>query len=202
MHKKEKLRKKYMTKRQNLQSTVINKNSSIITNKLDSYIQENNYNNIMIFVSFRNEIYTHDLIKKWLTEEEKNIYVPYIESNADKMNISQISDFENDLEHGVYDILEPTKEVKNKKEGVDLDIIVVPGLVFTKDGYRIGYGGGYYDKFLSEVSSEVKKVGIVYSDFVVDDLPVDDHDLPVDLIMTERETIIPKRWYFAKSIWK
>lgn len=182
-----------MTKRQNLQSTVINKNSSIITNKLDSYIQENNYNNIMIFVSFRNEIYTHDLIKKWLTEEEKNIYVPYIESDIDQMEISQISNFEKDLEPGVYNILEPTKEVKNKNERIDLDIIVVPGLVFTKDGYRIGYGGGYYDKFLSEVSSKVKKVGIVYSDFVVDDLPVDDHDLPVDLIMTERETIIPER---------
>jgi 5-formyltetrahydrofolate cyclo-ligase len=89
--------------------------------------------------------------------------------------------------------LEPTEKVKNNNEMYDLDIIVVPGLVFSKNGYRIGYGGGYYDKFLSEVSNEVKKVGIVYSDFVVNDLPVDEYDLPVDLIMTERETIIPKR---------
>jgi len=199
---KEKLRKKYRNKRQSLSSTIISRNSSIITNKLDSYILKNNYKNIMIFVSFRNEIYTHDLIKKWLIERDKNIFVPYIENDIDQMKISQIKDFEKDLERGVYNILEPTEKIKNNNEVYDLDIIVVPGLVFSKDGYRIGYGGGYYDKFLSKVSNEVKKVGIVYSDFVVNDLPVDEYDLPVDLIMTEKETIFPKRWYFAKFIWK
>ncbi|MCF8001226.1 MAG: 5-formyltetrahydrofolate cyclo-ligase [Halanaerobiales bacterium] len=193
MKDKEKLRKEYMTKRANLKSTIINKNSSIITNKLDSYIHKNNFNNIMIFVSFKNEIYTHELIKKWLNDGEKKIYVPYIESNIDQMKISQIEDFDKDLEKGVYNILEPKEKVKKESNNYDLDIIVVPGLIFSKDGYRIGYGGGYYDKFLSSVSDEVKKVGIVYSDFVVDDLPVDDYDIPVDLIMTERETIIPKR---------
>jgi len=198
---KEKLRKKYRNKRQSLSSTIISRNSSIITNKLDSYILKNNYKNIMIFVSFRNEIYTHDLIKKWLIERDKNIFVPYIENDIDQMKISQIKDFEKDLERGVYNILEPTEKIKNNNEVYDLDIIVVPGLVFSKDGYRIGYGGGYYDKFLSKVSNEVKKVGIVYSDFVVNDLPVDEYDLPVDLIMTEKETIFPKRWYFAKFIW-
>ncbi len=190
---KEKLRKKYRNKRQSLSSTIISRNSSIITNKLDSYILKNNYKNIMIFVSFRNEIYTHDLIKKWLIERDKNIFVPYIENDIDQMKISQIKDFEKDLERGVYNILEPTEKIKNNNEVYDLDIIVVPGLVFSKDGYRIGYGGGYYDKFLSKVSNEVKKVGIVYSDFVVNDLPVDEYDLPVDLIMTEKETIFPKR---------
>jgi len=190
---KDKLRKEYMTKRANLQSTIINKSSSIITNKLDSYIHKNNFKNIMIFVSFRNEIYTHELIKKWLNDGEKNIYVPYIESNIDQMKISQIEDFDKDLEKGVYNILEPIEKVKKESNNYDLDIIVVPGLIFSKNGYRIGYGGGYYDKFLSRVSDKVKKVGIVYSDFVLDDLPVDDYDIPVDLIMTERETIIPKR---------
>jgi len=190
---KEKLRKKYRNKRQSLSSTIISRNSSIITNKLDSYILKNNYKNIMIFVSFRNEIYTHDLIKKWLIERDKNIFVPYIENDIDQMKISQIKDFEKYLERGVYNILEPTEKIKNNNEVYDLDIIVVPGLVFSKDGYRIGYGGGYYDKFLSKVSNEVKKVGIVYSDFVVNDLPVDEYDLPVDLIMTEKETIFPKR---------
>ena len=193
MKDKDKLRKEYMTKRANLQSTIINKSSSIITNKLDSYIHKNNFKNIMIFVSFRNEIYTHELIKKWLNDGEKNIYVPYIESNIDQMKISQIEDFDKDLEKGVYNILEPIEKVKKESNNYDLDIIVVPGLIFSKNGYRIGYGGGYYDKFLSRVSDKVKKVGIVYSDFVLDDLPVDDYDIPVDLIMTERETIIPKR---------
>jgi 5-formyltetrahydrofolate cyclo-ligase len=89
---KEKLREEYKNKRQNLSST-ISRNSSIITNKLDSYIQKNNPKNIMIFVSFRNEIYTHDLIKKWLTEGDKNIFVPYIKSDIDQMKIRTIKYF-------------------------------------------------------------------------------------------------------------
>ncbi len=193
MNTKEKLRKKYITKRQDLSSTTINKKSSIITDKLDSYIQKNFHKNIMIFVSFRNEIRTHSLIKKWLTESEKNVYVPYINRVNDQMNISKIEDFEKDLEHGVYNILEPTEEVKNKDKFYDLDIIVVPGLVFSKEGYRIGYGRGYYDKFLSQITNEVEKVGIVFSEFVFDGLPIDHHDIPVDFIITEKETIIPKR---------
>ncbi len=189
MESKEKLREKYFEKRQSLSNEYIKKKSQVITHKLDEYIEEKNYKDIMIFVSFRNEVNTHGIIKKWLKDNEKNVYVPYIDKKLDEMKISKINDFENDLTPGVFDILEPREELKGSSSRKDLDLIVVPGLIFSKQGYRIGYGGGYYDMFLSKIKSRVDRIGIVCSEFIVDELPVDSYDLPVDLIITEQESI-------------
>ena len=186
---KEDLREKYFDIRQNLSDEYLEEKSKLITDKLDKYVKEKQFNNIMIFVSFRNEINTHPLIKKWLKDKDKNIFVPYIDNNLDKMKISKIKDFHQDLSPGVFDILEPIEELQKDDSANYLDLIVVPGLIFSKQGYRIGYGGGYYDMFLNETEPEVKKVGIVFSRFIVNELPVDDHDLPVDLIITEEDII-------------
>jgi 5-formyltetrahydrofolate cyclo-ligase len=190
---KEDLREKYFDIRQNLSDQFLEEKSKIITDKLDKYVQEKQFNNIMIFVSFRNEINTHPLIKKWLKEKDKNIFVPYIDNNLDKMKISKIEDFHQDLSPGVFDILEPVKELQKDDSANYLDLIVVPGLIFSKQGYRIGYGGGYYDMFLNDTEPEVKKIGIVFSRFIVNELPVDDHDIPVDLIITEEDIIKAER---------
>lgn len=196
MASKEDLREKYFEKRQSLSNKFINEKSKLIIDKLRDYVIENAYENIMIFVSFRNEIKTHDLIKSWLNDNQKNIFVPYIDKDLNEMRISKIDSFENDLIPGVFDILEPREELKSNKKIKELDLIVVPGLIFSQEGYRIGYGGGYYDKFLAEIDRKVDKVGIAFSDFVVDTLPVDDYDQPVDKLITEKEIISFTRWYF------
>lgn len=194
---KEELREKYFEKRQNLSDEFIKNKSEEIINKLVEYVQEHNYNDIMIFVSFRNEVDTHGLIKKWLKDKEKTIYVPYIDKDLDEMKVSKIQNYIKDLKPGVFDILEPREELKGNTSIKNIELIIVPGLIFSKQGYRIGYGGGYYDKFLSKVKPTVDKIGITCSDFIVDDLPVDKHDLPVDKIITDQEIIDIARWYFA-----
>jgi 5-formyltetrahydrofolate cyclo-ligase len=191
---KEKLRELYQNKRKQMSKTILKNKSSIITDKIYSYVKENNYKDIMIFVSFRNEIYTHDLVKELLKEQNTNIYVPYIDKKADEMKISHIKNFTNDLKPGVFGILEPKEQLRTDINLKDkLDLIIVPGLVYSKNGYRIGYGGGYYDKFLSSITGDVKKVGIVYSNLVVEKLPVDSYDIPVDLIITDEKNINPER---------
>ncbi len=194
MNKKEKMRTIYQNKRQEMKKDILNKKSNIIINKIYDYIKENQFNNIMIFVSFRNEIYTHDLIKKLLDENNTNLYVPYIDKNVDEMKISHITNYDKDLVPGVFGILEPKENLRQDDNLKDkLDLIIVPGLVYSENGYRIGYGGGYYDKFLSSISKNVKKVGIVYSNLVVNELPINNYDIPVDLIITDNKNIQPKR---------
>ena len=194
MNEKERLRKLYQNKRQKMDDNLIKRKSELITDKIFDYIKENNYKNIMIFVSFRNEIYTHDLIKNLLKVKKTNIFVPYIDKSVDEMKISHITNYETDLEPGVFGILEPKEKLRNSNNFKNnLDLIIVPGLVYSKKGYRIGYGGGYYDKFLSSIPENIKKVGIVYSNLVVDKLPINKYDIPVDLIITDHENIKPKR---------
>jgi 5-formyltetrahydrofolate cyclo-ligase len=70
-----------------------------------------------------------------------------------------------------------------------IDLFVVPGLGFTRDGKRLGRGGGYYDATLRAASERSRRVGLAFSDQVVDDLPVNDDDVRMDLVVDERETL-------------
>tara|TARA_B100000609_G_C17134944_1_gene392331 strand:- start:281 stop:886 length:606 start_codon:yes stop_codon:yes gene_type:complete len=71
-------------------------------------------------------------------------------------------------------------------------LVILPGLGFTREGYRLGFGGGYYDRTLAEIDPRPITVMVAYSFQEVDTLPVEAHDIPVDYIVTEKETIETK----------
>ena len=66
------------------------------------------------------------------------------------------------------------------------DVVVVPGLAFTTDGDRLGQGGGWYDRFLSQVRSDCTSIGVCFTEQIVDALPVEAHDVVVDHVVTDR----------------
>tara|TARA_B100002052_G_scaffold297359_1_gene327897 strand:- start:1964 stop:2536 length:573 start_codon:yes stop_codon:yes gene_type:complete len=66
----------------------------------------------------------------------------------------------------------------------DISVVVVPGLAFNRRGHRLGRGGGYYDRFLPELSPMTRTIGICFDEQVVDDIPLDDWDRPVDEVLT------------------
>ncbi len=72
----------------------------------------------------------------------------------------------------------------------DIDVIFVPGLAFDQNGTRLGYGGGYYDRFLQD--KNVYKVGVCYHDEFVQTLPRENHDIPMDAILTDRGLVKTK----------
>ena len=77
------------------------------------------------------------------------------------------------------------------EEGPDparVDVVVVPGLAFTADGHRLGQGGGWYDRFLVRLPERVLTVGVGFAEQLVDALPVEPHDVPLDLIVTDDGT--------------
>lgn len=67
-----------------------------------------------------------------------------------------------------------------------LDVVVVPGLGFTRDGHRLGQGGGHYDRFLPRLRADCLTIGVAFAEQVVDELPVEDHDVTVDVVVTDR----------------
>lgn len=68
----------------------------------------------------------------------------------------------------------------------ELDCVIVPGLAFDKRGYRLGYGKGFYDRFLADLN--VPTIGVCFSQFLLDELPFDVYDVPVSSVVTERST--------------
>ena len=85
-----------------------------------------------------------------------------------------------DLQEGYFNILEPiTQEYKGK-----IDIIFVPGLAFDKQGARLGYGAGYYDRFLQQNPSSLK-IGVCYHDAILESIPKEKHDIAMDFVLSE-----------------
>jgi 5-formyltetrahydrofolate cyclo-ligase len=88
-----------------------------------------------------------------------------------------------ELSPGTFGILEPAGEKGISPE--EIDLVVVPGVAFDKRGNRMGYGAGYYDSFLPKLRPEVKKVAVAFEIQVTDSLPAEEHDVKMDLIITE-----------------
>lgn len=153
-----------------------------------SIIQDPDYINsktVFLFHSFNNEIETRNLIEHALNAS-KHVYIPRVEGRV--MRIYQIHDLSNLVKNSMG-ILEPGDLSKPFTEE-RIDFILMPGLAFDQKGGRIGYGGGFYDRFLMTLESldNISKVAIAYDFQVIDFVPMNKHDIPVDRIITEKGT--------------
>lgn len=179
------LREKYFKKRELIEKDKREiLNSKIYENVINSDFVKSN-EKICIFISFATELDTHRIIKK-LIEMDKKVYVPITDDVNKILHISRLRDFD-DLEIGFYNILTPKEEKIELIDKNELDIVFTPGLIFDKRGYRIGFGGGYYDKFFSDINPDILKIGLAYEDFFVDfDLPIEEYDKKIDYLITEK----------------
>ncbi|MBO6793278.1 MAG: 5-formyltetrahydrofolate cyclo-ligase [Balneolaceae bacterium] len=159
-------------------STQINKR--VIESKFYSQAQS-----LHCYVSMneRKEVDTHSIINHSL-DTGKTVFIPVMDTASNKLFHTEITDF-NDLRANDWGVLEPINAVL--KDQFFGDVIIIPLLAADTKGNRLGYGKGYYDRFLA--TSEALKVGIVFDQFLVDRVPVEDHDIPLDIIITETQTI-------------
>lgn len=148
------------------------------------FISSNHYKNaknIFIFVSFKSEVNTREIIKKAF-KDGKRISVPKVISKEEGMKAYVIKGFQ-DLELSNYGILEP-KDTCMEMDVNKIDLVVMPGAAFDNKGGRIGYGGGYYDRFLPKIRKNVKKIALAYKMQLIPIVPMDERDIRVDEIIT------------------
>lgn len=89
-----------------------------------------------------------------------------------------------------YGICEPDPDRSERIGETELDLIIVPGVVFDRARHRIGYGAGYYDRFLARVGPACRTAGIAFDLQVVDRVPAEKHDIPLDMVITEYRVIV------------
>ena len=138
--------------------------------------------NIYIYVNYNQEVMTSDIIEASL-QAGKNVYVPKV--HGDVMKFHRITSVKDDLAQGQYGILEPITDcIDDSRDG----LLIMPGLAFDRDFHRIGYGGGFYDKYLSLPNSH-SKVALAYDFQILDTICSEKSDKEVDMIITEKEVI-------------
>lgn len=140
---------------------------------------------IMTYIGLPNEVQTVHLVTK-ATLLQKHVSVPVCNPETINLFPSQITDL-NILEKGYFGLLEPKKEFRIPIDVNQLDLIIVPGVVFDYQGNRIGHGKGYYDRFLKDIPSSTPKIAFAFQYQVVKDKwPVDSWDIPMDGLITEK----------------
>lgn len=172
------LRKQMINKRLDLSREDYATKSNLIISKLKQHPDFINAKTIGVYVSFKNEVDTISLIKEIVNE--KNICVPKTDGHL--MNFYLINSLD-ELKKGNFGILEPLNQGKiiNKE---NIDLLIVPIVAFDSNHNRLGYGGGYYDRYLKNYFGKV--IGLAFSFQQIETLPVESFDIPIKTIIDEK----------------
>lgn len=187
--KKDEIRKNMIEKRNLLSKETVEKNSNIIIEKLDIYIRK--AENIMIFMNMGNEVEVSNLITLY---SDKKFYIPKTLSDRNmKINLYN----ENELILHKFGYYESVSDIFYDEK--ILDLIIVPAVAFDYSKNRIGFGGGYYDTFLSRIllndqnngknRNKPLLIGVCYDFQLIDYIPSEVHDIKMDCIITEKNII-------------
>ncbi len=124
---------------------------------------------------------TRPIIEKgW--EQGKTVCVPKCFPKDKSMEFYRLDNFDQ-LETVYYNLLEPKPEATEKVDKNTMDLLIVPGVLFDKKGYRIGFGGGYYDRFLRDFENET--ISLAARMQLVKEVPTEEFDLPVRCVISE-----------------
>lgn len=189
---KKEFRKNVINNRKKQSSEFISKNSSKITDKLLSMDCIKNSKTIMLYLDFNNEVQTTELINKLICLN-KVVATPITIIDKRELDPRQITDLKNGIKIGTYGIREPKEECSPRINLEDIDVIVVPAVAYDKNCYRLGYGGGFYDRFLQKLRNDCITIGIAFDLQIFDSIPKESHDAQLDFIITESRIITPSK---------
>ena len=177
---KQMIRKQMRNHRRTLTEEEIARRSEMILHTLLNETAFADTENILTYISQDGEVDTKKLISEcWRLK--KHVYVPKVYGKT--MDFHSISSFE-DVEPGYFGILEPKDSDNSGIANVEQGLLIMPGIAFDKACNRIGYGGGFYDEYICRYPN-LKRVALAYDFQMVEQIPVEVFDRPVDMIITE-----------------
>ena len=181
------LRKQVLSQRQELDTKAWQEKSEKITEKVRQLNEFRNANAVHCYVSMndRNEVATDSLIDDVL-KSGRQLIVP-VTNFEDGTLTHSLLPAKNILKKNEWGVKEPAKI--NEFAISNLDIILIPMAAADRNGNRLGYGKGFYDRFLKE--SRAFKVGMIFHEFLFDEIPTESFDEKLDAIITDREVIFP-----------
>ncbi len=174
---KKSLRLKYKDLRKNVESKE-QRDKAIYSILADSDLYKN-ADKIMFYISMTDEVDTKEIINRAFADG-KTVFVPKVTGKTE-MKACHITGSEA-FEKSSLGVSEPENPIF--AEAKDLDLIIVPGLAFSKDGVRLGFGGGFYDRYLKDVTCDT--AGLCYDVCLAEDLIKDEYDVNVKYIITEK----------------
>ena len=181
---KESLRNLLLEKRDNTSFDLMKIASANIQKKLKKISAFKNAQKIGAYYPIGSEIFTQDIIQELLSQG-KEVFLPKV--IGDSIEFRKITDFSS-LEHGSFDIMEPKEDCPVDN---NLDVILVPTVGISPIGVRLGYGHGFYDRFLAK--NKVMTISLTLEKQIIKNIPKSEHDVLIDWIVTEDQILQTQR---------
>ena len=175
------IREEMLRRRQALIADTRRKANAIIFDKMTQHERYRLARTIHIYVSFQNEVDTHRIIQHAL-DSGKHVIVPKVIKKPISLTHYFLDNIDN-LSRNRFGVLEPIAAQSEPCLNPTPDLIVVPGLAFDHSGNRIGFGKGYYDRFLAETKGY--KIALAYDFQILPHIPSEEFDIQMDEIVTE-----------------
>lgn len=205
------IRKRLLERRKALSMEKVIEKSTALFKQLCTLKEYDNAKVVLVYMDYKNEVMTGEFIKRCKLDG-KRVALPKVEVNnamsaankelleiekvltdtnkvmsaVDKvLSIYEINEVEKDTIPGFKGIPEPDSDILNRLDPKKIDLVIIPGVGFDFNKHRIGYGAGYYDRFLPKLRPDCIKAGVAYSFQLVDKIPTGRYDMPMDIIITE-----------------
>lgn len=186
---KQNIRNRYLSLRNSLSTQERIQKSRKIWERLKSVPAYRKAQAVLVYMDYRSEVMTTGLVEELFEDPLKKVFAPKVEGM--RISFYEISSLE-ELEDGYQGIREPKKKPERKftKEMPKLmdTVILIPGAVFDRQRGRMGYGKGFYDRFLSEYPG-IYGIALGFACQIAKTIPMEQHDKRPDLVVTENEMI-------------
>lgn len=186
---KVKLRRQILKIRQELSPDYMKECSEQIMDQLLQLPQYQKASLILFYMPIRHEVDVRPMIEaSW--KAGKKVALPRVRMNENEMDGYLVEQW-GDLEKGAYGILEPSSRKERLVNPETISLVITPGVAFDRQGFRLGYGGGYYDRFFAKPCMRAWRIGVAYPEQVVSTTYPESHDFRMHLIVTPNEIITP-----------
>ena len=186
---KAEIRSLVLRQREQLEDAARAQLSLVIAQRLAAMPEYRRAATVLGYMSFGTEFASRDWVQRVL-DDGKHLILPRVDSDSKQLQLYRVHDLVHQLRQGAWGIAEPVPECCERLIGLNaVEFALLPGVAFARDGSRLGYGGGYYDKLLARMERRPVLVAAAFALQVVSAIPQEDTDIKVDWIVTEQETI-------------
>ena len=181
------LRQKVLATRDRLSSLERREKSISISSRVMGLPEVTVAQIVLIYMHFRSEVQTSEIISQMFTANQI-VTIPSTCTDISQLVAVKVTNLEQQVTPGYYGIPEPRPELieSSSCDPATIDVVIVPGSVFDRFGGRLGYGGGYYDRLLTNDAPGAVRIGIAFELQLVDRVPVEPHDQFMDFVVTEK----------------
>ena len=183
------IRKTICTLREQLPVAVRAAHSATITERLLQLPAYRQADAVLGYMNFGAEFASELWVERVLADG-KRLALPKVNRHTNHLDLYWVEDLENQLAAGLWGIREPVVERCERLDtSNEVEFVLLPGVAFTRDGARLGYGGGYYDKLLASMAQRPALVAAAFALQIVEALPQEATDVRVEWVITEQESI-------------